>query len=131
MTLAAVELCGFNVGSFEEKLIPGTGQSEANVLPWRLLDDLTLVVSADDKKLMSLADFVHRSATVHGVADFEIRDHIVSPKVRVPVSCRILCCVASPVSPPCVCVTLRLLTVAPQSRLRQPVERQIASSPPH
>lgn len=84
LTLSGCELCGFNVGSFEERIVAGTGEAETNCLPWRLADDLSLVISTE-RKLLSLADFIHQQVTIHGLADFELRDHMLSAKQLPPV----------------------------------------------
>ena len=59
----------------------GLGENELNGLAFRLPDDLALVLTKD-KKLMSLADFMHRIATVDGVAAVELSDHLLTPKQR-------------------------------------------------
>lgn len=79
--LSGCELCGFNVGQFEERIVSGQGESEVNVIPFRLQSDLALVLNSE-RKLLSLADFLHGAVTIHGIAEFELSDHVVSPKQR-------------------------------------------------
>ncbi|CAK9106185.1 unnamed protein product, partial [Durusdinium trenchii] len=66
-----------------ERIVAGTGEAETNCLPWRLADDLSLVISTE-RKLLSLADFIHQQVTIHGLADFELRDHMLSAKQLPP-----------------------------------------------
>lgn len=79
--LSGCELCGFNVGQFEERIVSGQGESEVNVIPFRFQSDLALVLNSE-RKLLSLADFLHGAVTIHGIAEFELSDHMVSPKQR-------------------------------------------------
>ncbi|CAK9059271.1 FO synthase subunit 1 [Durusdinium trenchii] len=68
VTFSACELCGFNVGAYEQKIVAGVGEHEANGLPFRLPNDLALVLTKD-RKVLALSDYLHQCATVHGVAE--------------------------------------------------------------
>lgn len=57
------------------------GETELNGVPFRLPSDLSLVLNKD-RKLLSLADYLHQCATVHGVAEVEVIDHVLTPKQR-------------------------------------------------
>lgn len=59
----------------------GMGENEANGLPFRLANDLTLILTKE-RKLLSLADFLRQCATVQGVAEVELADHVLTPKQR-------------------------------------------------
>ncbi|CAK9062220.1 unnamed protein product [Durusdinium trenchii] len=78
-TFAPSEIAGFNLGTFEEKVVSGMGEKELSGIPFRFPSDLCLVCY--EKKLMSLADFAHQICTVHGVADFELACHQISQKM--------------------------------------------------
>ena len=54
------------------------GESELSGVCFRFGSDLSLV--AYQKKLYSLADFLHYCPTVHGVADVELANHQLNPK---------------------------------------------------
>ncbi|CAK9074147.1 unnamed protein product [Durusdinium trenchii] len=84
VTFAAGEIAGFNLGSFEEKVVAGLGERELSGLPFRFVNDLSLV--SHDKKIMPLADYMHQICTVHGVADFELACHDVVQKQYPPES---------------------------------------------
>eukprot|EP00434_Breviolum_minutum_P035870 symbB.v1.2.031768.t1/scaffold3724.1/size51414/2 len=56
----------------------GLGEKEKSGLTWRLGTDLNLV--SHEKKLMSLADFIHKCCVVNGVASIELLDHTLIQK---------------------------------------------------
>ena len=56
------------------------------MIPFRLTDDLALVLTPD-RKLMALCEFIHKSVTVGGIAEFELADHQVVQKQEA-VTCR-------------------------------------------
>ena len=66
---------------FHHCFMAGTGGNEG--LPFRLKDDLSLVMNSE-KKLIPLADYFHQLATIHGVATFELSDHTLLAKQHVP-----------------------------------------------
>ena len=73
----------------------GLGEKEKSGLTWRLGTDLNLV--SHEKKLMSLADFIHKCCVVNGVASIELLDHTLIQK-EYPVPCwlkRSFCFIAS------------------------------------
>ena len=57
---------------------PGLGDKEKAGLTWHLASDLSLV--SHEKKLMSLADFIHKCCVVHGVASIDLLDHTLIQK---------------------------------------------------
>lgn len=59
-------------------LCGGLGESEKQGIPWRLASDLSIV--SYNKSLMSLAEYLHRICTIHGVASFELLDHVLLQK---------------------------------------------------
>ena len=63
------------------KSCTGVGEHEANGLPFRLPNDLALVLTKD-RKVLALSDYLHQCATVHGVAEVELADHVLTPKQR-------------------------------------------------
>ena len=58
--------------------VPGVGDKEKTGLAWRLPSDLSLV--SHEKKLTSLADYIHKCCVVHGVAVVELLDHTLIQK---------------------------------------------------
>lgn len=89
MELKAGEIAGFNTGSFEFKI--STGKVDSAGVPWRLVSDLDLVVVSDDfggrsggKKLLPLCQYLHKLATLQGLADVTLREHNLYPKMQAP-----------------------------------------------
>ncbi|CAE7245345.1 cofG, partial [Symbiodinium sp. CCMP2456] len=80
LTLGPTELFGFNTGTYCEKLIEGLGDSECNGLVWRLANDLTHV--AVDKKLIPLCSFLHECVNNRGLAEVDLQDHELAPKMH-------------------------------------------------
>lgn len=72
--------------SGKKSSLTGVGESETHTIPFRLKDDLQLVLTAE-KKLTSLCEFIHKSVTVGGIADFELADHQIVQK-QAPVTYR-------------------------------------------
>lgn len=62
----------------------GMGEMELAGIPFRFANDLQLVVS--EKKLVSLADYIHQCSVSHGFADFELINHVVTQKQYPPVT---------------------------------------------
>eukprot|EP00438_Fugacium_kawagutii_P021571 Skav212155 [mRNA] locus=scaffold754:104394:116972:+ [translate_table: standard] len=86
-TYTAVELFGFNVGNYEQKIIRG-GVRDVSGLAWRLKADTDLV--AFEKNLMPLCGLMHRFATKLGLGDVGLDDHDMTPKMHPAVSCPLL-----------------------------------------
>ena len=63
-------------------VIQGLGEQELAGVPFRFANDLQLV--AHERKLLSLADFIHQMCTVHGLADFELAGHQLEQKQYPP-----------------------------------------------
>lgn len=83
MELQACELCGFNLGAFEERVFK-PGDAHPHVVPWRLPNDLAYV--AVNHKLVALCDFLHLCVTEKGLAEIQIKDHQISSRMHVPAS---------------------------------------------
>ncbi|CAK9105978.1 FO synthase subunit 1 [Durusdinium trenchii] len=73
MSLTAMEICGFNTGTFEQKIIAGLGEAELDGVCFRFSSDLCLV--SYERKLYAIADFLHHCMTVHGVAEIDFSNH--------------------------------------------------------
>ncbi|CAL1134420.1 unnamed protein product [Cladocopium goreaui] len=84
ISLTACELCGFNLGSFEEKVVAGLGETELSGICFRFASDLVLVSS--ERQLTSLAEFAHKCCTVQGIANFELANHEIQQKMYPPAS---------------------------------------------
>ncbi len=63
----------------------GSGNLEKSYIPWRISSDLNLI--CHEKKLCSVADFIHKCCAVHGVATVELLDHEMVQKEYPPVPC--------------------------------------------
>ena len=59
-------------------MMAGLGESERNVLPWRLKNDLCLI--SHEKNLMALTQYAHEICTARGIATWELLDHTVEQK---------------------------------------------------
>lgn len=75
-------------GLFDLPCLAGLGEAELNGLPFRLKDDLQLVLSPE-RKVLPLCEYVHQAVTVSGAADFELSDHVLVQKQR-PASWRVI-----------------------------------------
>ena len=56
----------------------GMGETELNGICFKFQSDLEFV--SYQKKLYSIADFLHHACTVHGVAEVELANHQLIPK---------------------------------------------------
>ena len=88
VTYSSIELFGFSVGAYEQKIIRG-GVRDVSGLAWRLKSDTELV--AFEKKLIPLCNLLHFFATKHGLADIGLDDHDLVAKMHPAVSCPDLC----------------------------------------
>ncbi|CAL1165182.1 unnamed protein product [Cladocopium goreaui] len=82
LKLECSEICGFNLGAYEEKAVTGLGESELSGICFRFPNDLALV--SHERKCMSLAEYSHICCTVHGVASFELANHLIVQKQYPP-----------------------------------------------
>ena len=55
------------------------GEAELDGVCFRFSSDLSLV--SYERKLRSIADFLHHCCTVHGVADIDFANHSLVPKM--------------------------------------------------
>lgn len=78
-TYTAVELFGFGVGAYEQKIVRG-GARDVSGLAWRITSDLQLVCY--NKKLMPLCGLLHLLATGQGLADIGVEEHVLCPKLH-------------------------------------------------
>lgn len=92
--MQASEIGGFNTGAFEFKIV-SNGKLDASGVPWRLLSDFEMVIVADDatsgaraagKSILPLCKYLHRLATLKGLAEVSVREHSLSPKMQAPLS---------------------------------------------
>lgn len=93
--MQACEIGGFNTGAFEFKIV-SNGKLDASGVPWRLLSDFDMVIVADDaapagaraagKSILPLCKYLHRLATLKGLAELTVREHSLSPKMQAPFS---------------------------------------------
>ena len=83
LSLCGLELFGFNTGCYEERIVGDTKRCSGGV-PWRLLSDLDLVSS--EKRLVPLCKLIHTSARVEGLADIQLREHVLEPMMHPAVS---------------------------------------------
>lgn len=65
----------------------GLGEAELKGVCFRFSSDLDFVVY--NKKIYSIADFLHYACTVHGVAEVELTNHTLTPKMYPVESCLI------------------------------------------
>ena len=65
-------------------MLVGAGERESSGIPWRIVDDLSLVVYR--KRVLSMAELFHELVTVNGLAEIDMKDHIVKPKYH-PAPC--------------------------------------------
>lgn len=79
MSLDAVELFGFNVGAFEQRVVRDASAFHAGV-PWRLQNDFSLV--AQDKTVWPLCSYLHHLVTQKGIAELAIEDHEITNKMH-------------------------------------------------
>ena len=99
LTISAMEVCGFNTGNFDYKII--SGRLDQNSVPWRLSSDLDLIVVVNEdksKSVMSVCQYLHLLASSKGLADVTLRDHDLKPKLLPPVP-RAICCIFSTCHP--------------------------------
>lgn len=57
----------------------GMGETELNGICFKFQSDLEFI--SYQKKLFSVADFLHHACTVHGVAEVELANHQLIPKM--------------------------------------------------
>ena len=79
LSLTGLELFGFNTGSYEERIV-SSGKRCPGGIPWRLCGDLDLVCY--EKKLLPLCSLIHRAATQQGLADVQLREHLLEPMLH-------------------------------------------------
>jgi hypothetical protein len=82
LTISGLELCGFNTGAFDFKIIDG--KLDQTSIPWRLCSDFDLLVNLKDdrsKSVVPLCQFLHFLASTRGLADVQLRDHDLKPKL--------------------------------------------------
>lgn len=85
------ELCGFNTGDFETKIIRGAKRDPSGIA-WVISSDRDLVIY--EKKVMAVGAFMHACASKHGLADVGIPEHSISAKMGpVPWQKSKWCCV--------------------------------------
>ena len=84
LTVHSQKLWGFNTGTFEYKIV-SSGKLGPSGVPWRLLSDFSLMaISTQDrsKTLVPVCKHLHSLATRQGVADVEIRERKLAPKLQ-------------------------------------------------
>lgn len=85
MTVHSQELFGFNTGSFDFKICDQ--KLDASGVPWRLLTDFSFMVitgagAERSKTLVPVCKYLHTLASRQGLADVDIREHELSPKLQ-------------------------------------------------
>ena len=83
-TFTAVELFGFSVGSYEQKIIRG-GVRDISGLAFRIKSDIDLV--SFQRRLMPLCSLFHELATKQGLGEISLDDHDMVPKMHPAVPC--------------------------------------------
>lgn len=78
----AQELCGFNTGCYDHKIVRGSHDSSGVV--WRLQSDLEYIIF--QKKAVAISQFMHTCASARGLAEINILEHVVTPKVAAAVT---------------------------------------------
>lgn len=67
----------------------GLGEAELRGVCFRFSSDLDFLVY--NKKIYCIADFLHYACTVHGVAEVELANHTLTPKMYPVESCLLFC----------------------------------------
>ena len=85
MTVHSQELFGFNTGSFDFKICDQ--KLDASGVPWRLLTDFSFMVitgagAERSKTLVPVCKYLHTLASRQGLADVDVREHELSPKLQ-------------------------------------------------
>lgn len=78
LVVPASELCGFNTGAFEFKIV--RGKTDRAGVAWRLESDMDLVVY--EKKAIPLCQLLHKLACNNGLADVTLLEHLLEPRVH-------------------------------------------------
>lgn len=61
-------------------MVSGFGEKETTGIPWRLRNDLSLVIY--EKKIFPVCKLLHHLVTEKGIAEVDIVDHKLSPQLH-------------------------------------------------
>ena len=78
MVVPCSELCGFNTGSFDFKIV--RGRTDRVGVAWRLETDLDLVVF--EKRPICLSQLLHKFASNNGLGDIQVLEHVLEPRLH-------------------------------------------------
>lgn len=78
MVVPSSELCGFNTGSFEFKIV--RGRTDRAGVAWRLESDLDLIVF--EKRPVPLCHLLHKFMSSNGLADIQVLEHLLEPRLH-------------------------------------------------
>ncbi len=81
---SAIELFGFNTGSFEFKIVRGNNKRDVSGIAWKLNSDIDMVLY--ERKVIPICKVLHLAAVNHGLAEIAINEHTLSPKIQRAVS---------------------------------------------